>query len=102
MSISSTGLYGSATIVNSYLFNDVEALKEEMVTLSTSYLTTTQEHCDDISQNRLDISQNRLDISSNLSKINDLSDNRITAIEDDNLTDLRYNRRYNRFIRYSY
>ena len=27
MSISSTGLYGSATIVNSDLFNDVEALK---------------------------------------------------------------------------
>jgi len=71
MSISSSGLYGSATIVNSDLFNDVEALKEEMVTLSTSYLTTTQEHRDDISQNRQDI-------SSNLSKINDLSDNRIT------------------------
>jgi hypothetical protein len=44
MTISSTGLYGSATIVNSDLFNDVEALKEEMVTLSTSYLTTTNEH----------------------------------------------------------
>jgi hypothetical protein len=43
MSISSTGLYGSATIVNSDLFNDVEPLKEEMVTLSTSYLTTTQD-----------------------------------------------------------
>ncbi len=27
MSISSTGLYGSATIVNSDLFNDVETLK---------------------------------------------------------------------------
>jgi hypothetical protein len=55
MSISSTGLYGSATIVNSDLFNDVEALKEEMVTSSTSYLTTTQEHREDISQNTLDI-----------------------------------------------
>ena len=44
MSISSTGLYGSATIVNSDLFNDVEALKEQMTTLSTSYLTTTNEH----------------------------------------------------------
>jgi hypothetical protein len=43
MSISSTGLYGSATIVNSDLFNDDEPLKEEMVTLSTSYLTTTQD-----------------------------------------------------------
>jgi hypothetical protein len=70
MSISSTGLYGSATIVNTDIFDDVQTLKEEMVTLSTSYLQTTQEH-------REDISQNRLDISSNLSKINDLSDNRI-------------------------
>jgi hypothetical protein len=85
ISISSTGLYGSATIVNSDLFNDVEALKEQVTTLSTSYLTTTQEHRDDISQNRLDISQNRLDISSKLSKIkiNDISNNRITAIEQD-------------------
>ena len=47
MSISSTGLYGSATIVNSDLFNDVEALKEQVTTLSTSYLTTSQEHLDD-------------------------------------------------------
>jgi hypothetical protein len=71
--------------VNSDLFNDVEALKEQVTTLSTSYLTTTQEHRDDISQNRLDISQNRLDISSKLSKIkiNDISNNRITAIEQD-------------------
>ena len=58
MSISSTGLYGSATIVNSDLFNDVEDLKEQVTTLSTSYLTTTNEH-------RIDISQNRRDISSN-------------------------------------
>ena len=65
MSISSTGLYGSATIVNTDIFDDVQALKEEMVTLSTSYLQTTQEHREDISQNRLDISQNRLDISLN-------------------------------------
>ena len=70
MSISSTGLYGSATIVNSDLFNDVEDLKEQVTTLSTSYLQTTQEH-------REDISQNRLDISSNLSKINDISTNKI-------------------------
>jgi hypothetical protein len=34
MSISSTGLYGSATIVNSDLFNDVEDLKEQVTTLS--------------------------------------------------------------------
>ena len=73
MSISSTGLYGSTTIVNTDLFDDVQALKEEMVTLSTSYLTTTNEH-------RTDISQNRQDISSNLSKINDLSNNRIKIL----------------------
>ena len=44
MSISSTGLYGSATIVNTDMFDDVQALKEEVTTLSTSYLTTTNEH----------------------------------------------------------
>ncbi len=59
MSISSTGLYGSATIVNSDLFNDVEDLKEQITTLSTSHLTTTNEHRIDISQTGLDISQNR-------------------------------------------
>ena len=31
MSISSTGLYGSATIVNSGLFNDVEAVREQAI-----------------------------------------------------------------------
>ena len=67
MSISSTGLYGSATIVNSDLFNDVEDLKEQVTTLSTSYLTTTNEH--------------RIDISSNLSKINDISGNKIPALK---------------------
>ena len=41
MSISSTGLYGSATIVNYDLFNDVSDLKEQVTTLLTSYLTTT-------------------------------------------------------------
>jgi hypothetical protein len=84
MSISITGLYGSATIVNSDLFQDVESLKEQVTTLSTSCLITTNEH-------REDISQNRQDISSNLSKINDLSDNRITTIEQD-ITDIINNR----------
>ena len=76
MSISSTGLYGSATIVNSDLFTDVETLKETVTTLNTAYLQTTAEH-------RADISENRLNISSNLTKINDLSNNRIVAIETD-------------------
>jgi len=70
MSISSTGLYGSATIVNSDLFTDVETLKETVTKLNTTYLQTTEEH-------RTDISQNRADISSNLSKINDISTNKI-------------------------
>ena len=84
MIISSTGLHGSATIVNTDIFDDVNALKEQVTTLSTSYLSTTREH-------RVDISQNRLDISSNLSKIDDLSDNRITAVEDD-INDISNNR----------
>ena len=79
MSISGTGLYGSATIVNT-IFDDVQALKEQVTSLSISYLTTTHEHRDDISQNRQDM-------SSNLSKIHDLSNNRIKNIEDD-ITDL--------------
>jgi hypothetical protein len=62
MSISSTGLYGSATLANSDLFNNVETLKETVTTLNTTYLQTNQEH-------REDISQNRQDISSNLNKI---------------------------------
>ena len=73
MSISSTGLYGSATIVNSDLFTDVETLKETVTTLNTTYLQTTAEH-------RADISQNRTDISSNLSKINDISTNKIPKL----------------------
>ena len=84
MSISSTGLYGSATIVDTSLFDDVETLKEEMVTLSTSYLQTTNEH-------RIDISQNSRDISKNLSKINDISTNKIPATIDD-ITDLSNNK----------
>ena len=58
MSISTTGLHGSATIVNTDLFDDVEALKEQVTSLSTCYLTTTKEH-------RIDISQNGQNTSSN-------------------------------------
>ena len=68
MSISSTGLSGSATIVNSDLFNDVETLKEQVTTLSTSYLDATREHREDISQNRQDVTvieDDITDISSN-------------------------------------
>ena len=61
---SSSSYTARATIVNSDLFNDVETWKEQVTPLSTSYLDTTREHCEDISQNRQDISQN-------LSKINE-------------------------------
>ena len=107
MSTSSTGLNGSATTVNSDLFSDVEALKEQVTTLSTSYLTTTNKHRIDISQNLtkiIDISNNRIvaieqditDISNNRitaieQDITDISNNRITAIEQD-ITDISNNR----------
>jgi hypothetical protein len=65
------------------LFDDVEALKEQVTTLSTSSLTITNEH-------RIDISQNRQDISSNLSKINDISNNRITAVYLNKATSLKH------------
>jgi hypothetical protein len=44
MSISSTDLYGSATIVNTDIFEDVSALKKQVTTLSTYYVTATQEY----------------------------------------------------------
>jgi hypothetical protein len=50
MSLSSTGLYGSATIVNSDLFSDVEDLTVQVTTLSTSYLTTNQDHRNNITK----------------------------------------------------
>jgi hypothetical protein len=37
MSISSTGLYGSATIVNTDIFDDVQALKEQVTTLGEGF-----------------------------------------------------------------
>jgi hypothetical protein len=46
MSISSTGLYGSATIVNSDVFTDVQDLKEQVTTLSYfifNYYRTTSD-----------------------------------------------------------
>ena len=63
--------------MNSDLFSDVEALKEQVTALSTSYFTTTNEH--------------RIDISQNLSKINDISNHRIVAIEQD-ITNISNNR----------
>jgi hypothetical protein len=50
MSISSTDLYGSATIVNSDLFNDVEDLKEQVTNL---ILFNIEDDITDISNNRI-------------------------------------------------
>jgi len=54
MSISSTGLYGSATIVNSDLFTDIETLKETVITLNTTYLQTTIPNIEQPVTNRKD------------------------------------------------
>jgi hypothetical protein len=99
MSISSTGLYGSATIVNTDIFDDVQTLKEQVTTLSTSYLTTTNEHridildisqnTSDISQNTSDISQNRLDISQNALDI---------TLTKDDITDVSSNKAFIRHL----
>ena len=84
MSISSTGLYGSATIVNSDLFNNVEDLKEQVTTLTTSHqllLKTPRRYI-----------TNKLDVSINLSTNDDLSNNRIITNIEDDITYLSYNR----------
>jgi hypothetical protein len=78
MSISSTGLYGSATIVNSELFNDVEDLKKQVTAVTTSYLTTTLEHRNEyftMSINRIKkIEDDRTDLSNNRTKKIEVTD----------------------------
>jgi len=74
MSISSTGIYGSTALLNSDLFTDLF------------------QDVDDIKQDIEDISTNKipnliLDISLNLSKINDISNNKIVSIEQ-NINDI--------------
>ena len=45
MSINSTGIYGtSTTIVTSDLYEDVEQLKTNVTTLTSSHLNTASEH----------------------------------------------------------
>jgi hypothetical protein len=89
MSISSSDLYGSATIVNTDLFNDGEDLKEQVTTLTASYLITTEEHrnkIDDTSGNKIPALES--DIFSNFSKINDISDNKILVFAGILLSDI--------------
>ena len=61
MSISSTGIYGGATIVNTDLFDDVEKLKSDVNVFTTSYLGILA-----------DVSTNKVNISSNTTRIGDL------------------------------
>ena len=70
MSISSTGIYGNTSILNSEIYTDII---NDIEDINTNKIPTLI----------LDISQNRFDISSNLTKINDLSNNRIVIIEQD-------------------
>jgi hypothetical protein len=64
MSISSTGIYGS-----SYLYEDVEELKTNLTTLTTSHLSTATNH------------DGRLDI---LETDNTSNKERLSGLEDDN------------------
>ena len=108
MSISSTGLCGSATIVKSDLFNDVEDLKEQVnritaieqdiiTDISNNRITAIEDDITDISNKRTtSIEDDITDISNNRIKaieqdITDISNNRITAIEQD-ITDISKNR----------
>ena len=67
MSITSTGLYGASTIVNTDLFDDVEKLKTDVTNLTTS-----------VSQNISDIDQ--------LQTTTDDHETRIDTLESDNTT----------------
>ena len=76
-----------ATFLQIFL-TDVETLKEQVRTSSTSYLDTTREHREDISQNLRKInymSGNKIpalesDISENAAAFNDVSVDKIPAI----------------------
>ena len=68
MSISSTGLYGSATIVNTDLFDDVEVLKQDINDTSVNKIQAIKQDINDISVNKipgiiLDVSHNKATIT---------------------------------------
>jgi hypothetical protein len=86
MSISSTGIYGvNSTIVTSDLYEDVEQLKTNLTTLTTSHLSVSSNH-----DGRLDILEG--DNTSNKERLDDLeTDNttnksNITTLTTDNTT----------------
>jgi hypothetical protein len=88
MTITSTGIYGTAsTIVTSDLYEDVEQLKTNLTTLTTSHLSVTSNH-----DGRLDTLES--DDTSNITRIGDLeidvSSNitRIVTLETDNTSNI--------------
>jgi hypothetical protein len=95
MSISSTGIYGvNSTIVTSDLYEDVEQLKTNLTTLTTSHLSVASNH-----DGRLDILEGdntsnitrigdlEIDVSSNKSNITS-NTTRIDTLEDDNTSNI--------------
>ena len=102
MTITSTGIYGTAsTIVTSDLYEDVEQLKTNLTTLTTSHLSVTSDHDGRLDTLEIDVSSNitrigdlEIDVSSNITWIGDLeidvSSNitRIDALELDNTSNI--------------
>ena len=80
MSITSTGLYGAATIVNTDLFDDVEQLKISVTNLTTSTSQNTYD-ITDLSGTKIPAIQS--DIINIQEDITDLSGTKIPAIETD-------------------
>jgi phosphate uptake regulator len=102
MTITSTGIYGTAsTIVTSDLYEDVEQLKTNLTTLTTSHLSVATNHDgrldtleSDNASNITRIGDLEIDVSSNTTRIGDLeidvSSNitRIDALELDNTSNI--------------
>jgi hypothetical protein len=102
MSISSTGIYGvNTTIVTSDLYEDIEQLKSNLTTLTTSHLSVATNHDGRLDTLEIDVSSNitrigvlEIDVSSNITRIGDLeidvSSNitRIDTLEDDNTSNI--------------
>ena len=81
MSISSTGIYGNTSILNSEIYtdiiNDIEDINTNKI---PNLILDISENRFDISQNKADISENRFDISQNKADISlnrfDISQNK--------------------------
>ena len=73
MSINTTGLYGSnSVIINNDLFEDVEQLKTDVITLTTSHLSVGTEHDGRLDILETDNTSNKINITSNTTRIVEL------------------------------